>query len=343
MEQLSRAELVRMFQMAFAPLSRTFPQGLFMFITSISSIFVFYHVFDSLQDQIGAVWDVEDKFDFIIVGGGSAGAVVANRLSENSKVLLLEAGGEPHPLHRIPLLSLFLVQLPYADWGYYTTPQKNCCLAMKSNSCSWPRGKALGGSSNLNFMVYIRGHKNDFENWANITGDPRWRYENVLRFFKKSENYHGEWDTEHYHSHEGYLNVEQPAYKGMSDIYCRASEEIGIPRRDLNAEYSEGCSPVYNTQKNGRRHDTCNAFLEPVRHRTNLVIRKYSQATKVLFDGPNNRAVGVAYVRHGKKQIAYASKEVILSAGALNSPQILMLSGIGPREHLQEHGIPTRT
>ncbi|CAG7833011.1 unnamed protein product [Allacma fusca] len=309
-------------------------------LTIISTFFVAFYSFDNFQDQMSSQWDVEDKFDFIIVGAGSAGAVVANRLSENYKVLLLEAGGEPNPLHRIPLLAMFLLQKPYADWGYYTEPQENACLAMNKGKCSWPRGKSLGGSSNLNFMAYIRGHKNDYESWANITGDARWRYENVLKYFKKSEDYHGEWDNDRYHSHGGNLRVGQPPYKGMADVFCKAAEEVGIPTTDLNAEFIEGCSPVYLTQKRGKRLGTYHAFLKPIKQRRNFRIRKYSHVTKVLFEGPENLAVGVEYVRHGVTKRAFASKEVILSAGALNSPQILMLSGVGPNEHLRSFGIP---
>ncbi|CAG7828806.1 unnamed protein product, partial [Allacma fusca] len=172
---------------------------------------------------------------------------------------------------------------------------------MNSEECYWPRGRSLGGSSTLNFMIYLRGHKYDYERWVNVTGDPRWNYENVLRLFKKSENYQGEWDNDRYHSHGGYLEVTEPTYKGMSEVYCKAAEEMGLPRTDLNADFIEGCAPMYNTQQHrrdnpkdfGKRHDTYNAFLKPVRHRTNLHIRKFSHVSRILFQGPENRAVGV--------------------------------------------------
>ncbi|CAG7722954.1 unnamed protein product [Allacma fusca] len=281
---------------------------------------------------------MEDKFDFIIVGAGTAGSVVANRLSENFKVLLLEAGGEPNPLQSIPYLSPALLGLPHTDWEYLANPQVNACLAMNERRCSWPRGKSLGGTSNLNYLIYMRGHKNDYESWANISGDPRWRYENVLKYFKKSEDYDGE--SDHYHSHGGNIRVGKSPYTGMADIFCKAAEEFGIPRADLNAEFIKGCSPLVITAKNGRRVGSYGAFLRHARHRRNLHIRKFARVTRLLFEGPENRAIGVEYNRHGLSKFVYASKEVILSAGALNSPQLLMLSGIGPREHLESFGIP---
>ncbi|CAG7824981.1 unnamed protein product [Allacma fusca] len=276
-----------LFQTAVNPLSTTFSYVLFGVIGTFTSLIVTYHTLDVLQDQFSSFNDVEDTFDFVIVGAGSAGSVLANRLSEDYKVLVLEAGGEPNPLHSIPVLSLFLLNIPHVDWQYFTTPQKKSCLAMNNRQCAWPRGKALGGSSNLNFMIYIRGHPKDFDHWANVTGDPKWEYENVLPFFKKSEDYHGDWDVGRYHAHGGNLNVAQPSYVGMAEMFCEAGKEFGYPRTDLNAEFKEGCSPIYYTQKNGRRFGTYKAFIEPIRDRKNLYIYKFSHVTKIM-----NRSTG---------------------------------------------------
>ncbi|ODM94363.1 Glucose dehydrogenase [FAD, quinone] [Orchesella cincta] len=280
------------------------------------------------------------------VGSGSSGAVVANRLSEDFRVLLLEAGGDPHPLTQIPALSFLLLNRDGMDWNYRTVSQRKACFAMPKQQCSWPRGKALGGSTNLNFMTYARGSPYDYDNWANRTGEPKWKYDNLLRYFKRSENYRfpEPWDnfTKEFHSTKGPMEVSLPAYQGLANQFVNAGKESGFKIIDYNAPFHEGFAPFLYTQKRGRRMGTYQAFLEPIRDRKSLTVRKFAHVNKLLMRDDSDEIYGVEYQRHGQRRIARADKEVILSAGALNSPKILMLSGIGPKEHLESFGIKVR-
>ncbi|XP_021948924.1 glucose dehydrogenase [FAD, quinone] [Folsomia candida] len=340
--QLQPDIMLNAFQRAIHPLNNWYSVLVFGILGTISSVIMTYHGLDSMRDRFQAeFYDTEDTFDFIVVGAGSAGAVVANRLSENYKVLVLESGGEPNPLTNIPALALLVLNYPHIDWRFFTQPQPEACLGMNNGGCFWPRGKALGGSSNLNFLIYMRGHPEDFKQWARITGDPRWGYESVLEFFKKSEDYVGQWDDPKYHGHGGLLSVTKAPYQGLAEYWIKAAKEHGYNATDLNARYTEGFSPIYYTQKHGRRYGTYRAFLEPARSRKNLFIYKYSDVQKVLFRGksPDLEAYGVEYVRHGVRKRAFAKKEVIVSAGTVMSPHLLMHSGIGPRKQLEENQI----
>ncbi|ODM90311.1 Glucose dehydrogenase [FAD, quinone] [Orchesella cincta] len=272
-------------------------------------------------------------------GAGSAGAVVANRLSKKYRVLLLEAGGEPNPLQYIPGFGVFFVNYPETDWMHKTVPQKYASLNSVNQQSSWSAGRGLGGTGTLNLMIYLRGHKKDFDNWGRITGDPSWSWEGVLPYFKSYEDYEEDGDPR-YHGFGGDLRVEQPDYIGMGPEFVRAGQELGYSHCDLNAPFTEGFDIIKFPIKDGIRQGTYKAFLEPIRRlRAKLVIRKYAHVNRVLFKH-GNIAFGLEYDRHGVTRQAFASKEVIISAGTVNSAKLLMLSGIGPRAHLQEQGIP---
>ncbi|ODM89499.1 Glucose dehydrogenase [FAD, quinone] [Orchesella cincta] len=190
----------------------------------------------------------------------------------------------------------------------------------------------MSGTGNINLMIHLRGHKHDFDNWANLTGDPEWSWEGVLPYFKSYEDYQDLGDEVN-HGYKGELRIERPDYIGLAPEFVRGAEELGYPNVDLNAPYSEGFDVIQYPIKRGVRQATYKAFIEPVRYQT-LTILKYSHVNKILFK--DNVAVGVSFDRHGVPKTAYASKEVIISAGTVGTPKLLMLSGVGPREHLEE-------
>ncbi|XP_028134084.1 glucose dehydrogenase [FAD, quinone]-like [Diabrotica virgifera virgifera] len=283
------------------------------------------------------------SYDFIIVGAGSAGSVLANRLSEisNWNVLLMEAGGQETDISDVPIMSLYLHKSKL-DWGYKTEPQATACQAMIENRCSWTRGKVLGGSSVLNTMLYIRGNRRDFDRWADY-GNYGWSYEEILPYFKKSQDQRNPYLAKNtrYHSVGGYQTVQDNPYNTPLGIaFLEAGQEMGYDIRDINGEKQTGFALYQFTMRRAARCSTAKAFLRPIRLRKNLHICMYSHVTRVLIDPDTRRAYGVEYIKNGQKQTVLAKKEVILSAGALNSPQLLMLSGVGPKEHLEEKGIP---
>lgn len=283
-------------------------------------------------------------YDFIVVGAGSAGAVIAARLSEigNWSVLLLEAGGDETEISDVPALAGFL-QLSEMDWKYQTKPHAHraYCQAMIGDRCNWPRGKVLGGSSVLNAMVYVRGNKRDYDEWE-AQGNLGWSYKDVLPYFTKSEDNRNPYLVKTgYHGSGGYLTVQESPWRTpLSLAFVKAGEELGYEHRDCNGAEQSGFMLVQTTMRRGSRCSTSKAFLRPVRLRENLHIAKFAHATRVLIDSKTKRTYGVEFVRENKRQIVFAKKEVILSAGAINSPQLLMLSGIGPAAHLAEFKIP---
>lgn len=305
------------------------------FMTIVDTLVRSQDRISELCERIKPVDPPQYYYDFIVVGGGSAGAVVASRLSDipEWKVLLLEAGPDEPPGADVPsMVAMFLGT--DIDWQYQTTNEMNACLST-GGSCSWPRGKNLGGTSVHNGMMYKRGHAKDFDNWVAM-GNQGWSWREVLPYFLCSEN-NGEINRvgRKYHSTGGLLNVERFPWKPaiVDDILAAASER-GYPiSEDLNGDQFTGFSVAQATSKNGVRVSSARAFLRPFRHRQNIQIALNATATKIIIE--NQKAVGVQYYQDGELRVARATKEVIASGGAVNSPQLLLLSGIGPREHLE--------
>lgn len=283
--------------------------------------------------------DNQNRFDYIVVGAGSAGCVIANRLSEDrgTKVLLLEAGGpdtKPEIHDAANFVSLWGTEV---DWGYQTEPEPG----LYNRQLSWPRGKVLGGSSSINALLYVRGNRRDYDQWARL-GSDGWNYENILPYFIKSENYDG--GASDYHGVGGPLNIKQKLADDSHPVeiaFIEAGTEHGFggPVWDFNGEQQENGVGFHQVTVNpdGTRCSTAKAFLTPIVGRGNLIIETDAHTTRLLIE--NGRAVGVEYVQDGQNRQAYADNEVILSAGAVDSPKLLMLSGIGPADTLQSHGI----
>lgn len=276
------------------------------------------------------------RYDFIIIGAGSAGCVLANRLSENPnhKVLLLEAGGPDKKMEIHIPAGYAKLHRSNVDWGFSTEPQKH----VLDRKIYLPRGKVLGGSSSTNAMAYVRGNKEDYNDWARF-GNKGWGYEDVLPFFKKTEK--NEQITNEFHGNDGLLNVAyaQGFETPFSDAFVQACGQCGIPENnDYNGKKQEGAGRFQFTIKDVKRHSAADAFLKPIIYRKNLTVITNATAKQILIE--NDKAVGVEYYS-GKTttEKAFANKEVILSAGAFASPQLLMLSGIGDADELKKHDI----
>ncbi|MEZ8100300.1 GMC family oxidoreductase [Vibrio bivalvicida] len=276
-----------------------------------------------------------DSYDFIIVGGGSAGCVLAARLTEDPavSVCLLEAGGkDTSPLIHTPVGAVAMLPTKYNNWGFETVPQ----AGLNGRKGYQPRGKTLGGSSSINAMMYARGHRYDYDLWASL-GNEGWGFDDCLPYFKKSEN--NEIHHDEYHGQGGPLNVANlRSPSEMLEKYLQACESIGIPRNeDINGAEQLGAMATQVTQHNGERCSAAKAYLTPNLSRPNLTVITKATTHKVLFR--DKRAIGVEYGLSGKRIQIKCKKEVILSAGAFGSPQILLLSGVGPKEELDKHGI----
>ncbi|CAH0402791.1 unnamed protein product [Chilo suppressalis] len=284
------------------------------------------------------------EYDFIIIGAGTAGCVLSNRLTEveQFKVLLIEAGGSEQVYMDIPVLAT-LLQFTDANWNYFTEPQKSGCRGMRAGRCAWPRGKVVGGSSVLHSMMHTRGNRRDYDRWA-ANGNPGWNYKSVLKYFKRSENMQiPELARDRrFHSTKGEMTLTHPNWRTpLSDAFLKAGVETGGKIVDYNAKTQIGYSIIQFTMNNGTRMSTSKAFLHPIKHRTNLHIAKNAMVTRILIDPSTKSAYGVEFYKNHKKYVISARREVILSAGAINSPQLLMISGVGPKEHLTEKNITT--
>ncbi|KAG7165721.1 Glucose dehydrogenase [FAD quinone]-like 9 [Homarus americanus] len=256
------------------------------------------------------------QYDFVIIGGGSAGGVLASRLSEigDWQILLLEAGGTPPPESYVPGFNQLLI-LGDADWKFYTTKQKNSFNGFTDNRIPYPRGKTIGGCSVLNSMFYVRGNRRDFDNWEAM-GNPGWGYRDVLRYFKKFEDYRGKVtkETASFHGFGGPQTIENKRWRTkVSDGFLKAGKQLGYRIVDPSDP-------------------------DQIASRPNLHVVLNAHVTQIVFE--NKRAVGVRFQHRGKSKAVFAKREVILSAGAIGSPQLLMLSGVGPANHLRYHGIP---
>ncbi|GLV38209.1 uncharacterized protein CBL_12855 [Carabus blaptoides fortunei] len=320
------------------------PMALMSIIPLITIGFTYFR-YNNLDPEVQPrdISRILPEYDFIVVGAGSAGAVVASRLSEvhNWTVLLLEAGGYESEISDIPSLAGY-TQMSTMDWMYQTEPPgaSAYCLAMVGDRCNWPRGKVLGGSSVLNAMIYIRGNRHDYDNWEAM-GNTGWAYKDVLPFFLKSEDNRNPYLARTaYHRTGGYLTVQESPWRTpLSIAFLQAGKELGYDIRDLNGAKQTGFMLSQGTIRRGSRCSTAKAFLRPVRNRRNLHISMYSHATKILIDQKTKRAFGIKFSKHGRTHWVRARKEVILSSGAIGSPQLLMLSGVGPKDHLEEHQI----
>jgi len=285
---------------------------------------------------------MERTVDYLVVGAGSSGCVMANRLSEdgNNDVLILEAGGKDTNffIHMPSGYSQIVPTKSDVNYGFETEPEETT----NNRKLWWPRGRGWGGSSSINAMVYIRGHAYDYDLWRQL-GNTGWSYEDVLPYFKKAESFNGEGDSE-YHGFDGPLSVKKSERTDdeLLDVFVKAGEQAGFSiTNDFNGKNQEGFSryehTMADTKRGPRRWSSARAYLHPALKRKNLSTETNVQVNKVLFEG--KKAVGVEYSKKGKTFSVKVNKEVILSAGALNSPQILMNSGIGDSAELSKHGI----
>lgn len=277
------------------------------------------------------------EYDFIIVGAGSAGCVLASRLSENpaNRVLLLEAGGRDwHPFIHMPAGLAKLVSIGNLNWNYQTEPEAE----LNDRRLYWPRGKVLGGSSSINAMCYCRGHRKDYDHWSE-NGCEGWDYDSVLPWFRKSEDQqHG---ASEFHGQGGELKVQDLRFKNpLSGVFIEAAQQAGHPvTNDFNGSRQRGFGYYQVTQEGGRRCSTAQGFLRPARKRKNLTVLTHAMAEMVITE--HGRATGIQAMVRGKRQ-KYFAGDILLCGGAINSPQLLMLSGIGPASHLYENGITVR-
>ena len=283
-----------------------------------------------------------DEYDYIIVGAGSAGCVLANRLSEDSNVtvLLIEAGGRDDDSHIQMPLAYTKLHGTSVDWRYQTIPQVHSSQGLVGKRSIWPKGKVLGGSSSTNAMVYIRGNAKDYDRWEELYGAEGWSYKDVLPYFKRAENWRGHGGDPGYHGTSGPLVVEHAKIHTPSvGLFMSAAKEIGIKETDPNGVTQNGVSYTQSTINNGVRWSTAKAYLHPVRYRENLYLLLKSQVSHL--DITDNAVIGVRVKgEDGTKRLIKARREVILSAGTVGTTHILLQSGIGPASHLEDAEIP---
>ncbi|HEX5079586.1 MAG TPA: GMC family oxidoreductase N-terminal domain-containing protein, partial [Geminicoccaceae bacterium] len=283
----------------------------------------------STGDEIGT-------FDYVIVGAGTAGCVLANRLSvdPNAKVLLLEAGGRDSWIWiHIPIGYLYTQNNPRTDWCLRTEPEPG----LNGRALNYPRGRVLGGCSSINGMIYMRGQARDYDGWSQ-QGNRGWGWDDVLPYFKRSEDY--ALGADDLHAVGGEWRVEQQRLSWeILDAFREAAAEVGIRKiTDFNRGDNEGCGYFQVNQRRGVRWSTAKAFLRPARSRANLTVLTGAQAMGIVFEG--RRAVGLRFVQGGIQKLVRVGRELLLASGAIGSPQLLQLSGVGPPALLQELGIP---
>ncbi|KAL0867473.1 hypothetical protein ABMA27_008259 [Loxostege sticticalis] len=324
-------------------LAATCGGGAFMLFMGLLEVFLRSQC--DLEDPCGRTQfrrHMDSVYDFIVVGGGSAGSVVAARLSEvpEWRVLLLEAGFDEPTGAQVPSMFLNFIGSSI-DWGYQTEPEPAACLGEKDRKCYWPRGKVLGGTSVMNGMMYMRGSRKDYDAWA-AAGNEGWSYDEVLPYFLKSEDNKqlGEMD-QGYHAAGGPLTVAQfPYHPPLSFAIVKAAEELGYPSRDLNGEHHTGFSIAQTTNRNGSRLSVARAFLRPAKHRANLHVMLNATVTRVLINQTTRQAYAVEVRNsHGGTEVIFANNEIILSGGAVASPQLLQLSGVGDPDVLSRAGV----
>ncbi|XP_019891710.2 glucose dehydrogenase [FAD, quinone] [Musca domestica] len=290
------------------------------------------------------ITSLRDRYDFIIIGGGSAGCTLAARLSEvpHWNILLLEAGGDEPLLADIPMLYPVLQRSPW-DWKYWAEHSPRYCLAMVNQQCYWPRAKVLGGCSSINAMMFIRGNRRDYDHWAEL-GNVGWNYDNILHYFRKLEDMRVPgFENDPYHGHGGPISVEN--YRSPSpllDVFMETVKERNLlnPYQDFNGRSQTGFAIPHGSLRNGLRCSANKGYIRPVWRRPNLDIILNAYVEKIIIDPRINEARGVLFELLGVKHKAIASKEVILSAGAIASPQLLMVSGVGPKSQLNKFNIP---
>jgi choline dehydrogenase-like flavoprotein len=278
-----------------------------------------------------------EEFDYVVVGGGSAGCVIASRLSEDPgvTVCLLEAGGSDNSIFiHAPAAVVAMLPIPFKNWAFKTVPQKG----LNGRRGYQPRGKVLGGSSSTNAMLYVRGNRWDYDHWSSL-GNRGWSYEDVLPYFKRAENNESHVDCS-YHGTGGPLNVaELRSPSALNQAFLKAAAMRGVPNvRDYNGADQFGSFMYQVTQKNGERCSAAKGYITPHLARPNLSVKLNAQSSRIDFEG--RRARGVTYMAGGAEKQVRARREVIVSSGAFGSPQLLMLSGVGPGQALQQMGIP---
>ncbi|XP_045167550.1 L-sorbose 1-dehydrogenase-like [Mercenaria mercenaria] len=305
-------------------------------------IAVGYMFFGSEKSVSVVVENVKDEYDFIVIGAGSAGSVIASRLSEknNVSVLVLEAGGhyDRDPIINVPMYWFSYLKSDFA-WDFKSEPQNESFLGLSGRKGSMNRGKLLGGTGSINACLYTRGSPFDFDEWETKNGCKGWGYKDLLPYFKKAEDIRiNKLMKSEFHGTGGPIAVSEPVVTPLKEIFIKAGREMGYEENDYNSNVQSGVSAAQLTIRNGVRSSTGQEYLVKIGKRKNLDLSLNSHVTKI--DINNKVAKGVYFIKNGRKHYVRTRRDVIVSTGALNSPQLLMLSGIGPKAHLQDLGIP---